>query len=131
MLKTVLYVILLITSVLRLISVVFVLMMGEATHLPTRVIVLTSITVVYGLLLLVRRFILSVHPRHFIHFFIFQTAVFAYNLIFVSRTVPLEIRPFEVLVTGTMLDILVAAVAIYYCVKNIRRKKIITVGDLH
>ena len=130
MLKIVLYLILFVTTLVRLVSVIL-LLVHEGTHLPIAVIVLTSFTVVYGVLLLVRRFILTVHPRHFIHFFVFQSVIFTFNLIFVSRTVPLEIRPLEVLVTGTILDLLIACAAIYYCIKNIRRKKIVTVGDVH
>ena len=129
MLKTILYLLLALTTLLRFASLMLVLAGGD-THLPTPVVVLTSVTVVYGVLLLLRRFLLSVHPRHFVHFFAFQSAVFFFNLIYVSRTVPLEIRPLEVLITGTVLDILVGFVAIYYCLKNMRRKKIVTVGDL-
>ena len=129
MLKKILYMLLFLTTLLRLASLIL-LLAGGRTHLPTPVIVLTSITVVYGVLLLLRRFLLSVYPRHFIHFFAFQSAVFLFNLIYVNRTVPLEIRPLEVLVTGTVLDILIGFAAIYYCVKNIRRKKIVRVGDL-
>ena len=122
MLKRVLYILLILTTAVRLASVVAILVRGE-TGLPASVLVATSLTVIYGVLLLVRRFIFAIRLKHFIQFFAVQSVVFAFNLAVVSRTVLLSVDTVEALVVGSLLDILINCVAVYYCVKSLRRVK--------
>ena len=129
MIKTILYIPLLLTTAIRFISVV-ILLTRESTSLPTIVILATSLTIVYGVLLLVRRFIFTIHIKNFIQFFAAQSLVFGFNLLFVSNTVALQVNLVERLVVGSLLDILINCVAIYYCIKNMRRKKFVTVGNV-
>ena len=129
MLKTVLYILLLLTTSLRLISVVF-LLAAESTALPTIVLVTTSLSVFYGIFLLVRRFIFNLRLRHFVQFFAVQSAVMLFNLFFVSNSVMVALSVVEVIATGTFPDILINLTAIYYCVRSMRRRKFVTVGDM-
>ena len=122
MLKKVLYILLFLTTAVRLVGVVGSLAAGN-TSLPAVVLVTTSLTVVYGVLLLVRRFVFTIRLRHFMQFFAVQSLVFAFNLAFVYRNVLLSLTLMEMLAVGSVLDIFVGCVAIYYCAKNIRRIK--------
>ena len=122
MLKKVLLILMILTTAVRFFGVVFLLALGN-TSLPAVVLVTTSVTVLYGVFLLVWRFIFTLRLKHFIQFFVVQTIIFAFNLIFVSRNVLLQITLVEVSVVGTLLDILIGCVAIYYCIKEIRRIK--------
>jgi len=125
----VLYTLLLLTTVTRFIGVV-VLLTRDRVNLPTIVLVTTSLTVLYGIFLLIRRFVLTLHLKHFIQFFTVQSAVFIFNLSFVSNNIPLQITGIEALVTGSLLDVLINVVAIYYCIINIRRNKFASAGNL-
>jgi len=127
LIKTVLYTLLLLTTATRLTGVVILLALGSV-NLPTTVLATTSFTVIYGIFLLIRRFVLTLHLKHFIQFFTVQSAVFIFNLSFVSNNIPLQITGIEALVTGSVLDVLINVVAIYYCVRNIRRNKFSPAG---
>ena len=130
MLKNVMFALLLLTTALRLGSVVF-LISTQNTALPTVVLATTSLTVIYGAFLLVRRLIFNLHLRHFIQFFAAASVVILFNLIFVSNNVLVAVSVVEIVAIGTFLDILVNLTAIYLCVKNMRRKKFVTVGDMY
>ena len=129
MIKTTLYILLLITTAVRFVGII-ILLARPATNLPAIVIGTTAFTVLFGVFLVVRRVIFTLNLKHFIQFFAVQSAIFLFNLLFTSRTVPLQIDSVERLVVGNLLDILIGVVSIYYCVKNMRRKKFVTVGNL-
>jgi len=129
LLKRVLYILLILTTAVRLVGVVATLAGGD-TSLPAAVLVATSLTIIYGVLLLVRRFIFTIRLKHFIQFFAVQSMVFAFNLAVVSQTVLLSVTRAETLVVGSVLDILINCVAIYYCVKTLRRIKFAAARNL-
>ena len=120
--KNLLYALVFLTSAIRLVSVVILFARGF-TALPSAVLAATSFTVLHGMFLLVRRVIFTLHLRHFAQFFAVQSAVFAFNIAVVSSTVLLALNSAERLVVGSLLDILVGAAVIYYCVKSIRKSK--------
>jgi len=126
--KKLLYFLVLLTSAVRLVGVVVLFARGYSV-LPPTVIALTSLTVLHGMFLLVRRFILALHLRHFVQFFVVQSAVFALNLALTSSTVLLAIDLPERLVVGSLLDILVGIAVIYYCAKSIRLNKYVRTSD--
>ena len=128
MLKTVLYMLVLWTTAVRLVAIIAVLAVGTDS-LPALVLVLTSLTVLYGVFLLIRRFVFTLHLKHFVQFFAAQSVVFWFNLSLVSRTVLLQISGLEAVVVGSLLDILINVVAIYYCVRSMRKSKRAAVGD--
>jgi len=111
-------------SLVRLVGVVILFGRGF-TALPPIVLTLTSLVILHGVFLLVRKFVLSLHLRHFAQFFVAQTVVIAYNIALTSSTVLLAIDLPERLVVGSLLDILLGVTCVYYCVKAIRRKKYI------
>jgi len=119
--KKILYALVFLTSAVRLICVVF-LFAREHSVLPPAVLMLTSLTVLHGMFLLVRRFIFTLHLKHFVQFFVVQSAVFAFNLVLTSHAVLLPIDLVERVVVGSLLDILVGVTIIYYCAKSMRKK---------
>jgi len=126
--KKTLYTLVFLTSLVRLVGVVILFARGFS-NLPPTVLALTSLVVLHGMFLLVRRFIFTLHLRHFVQFFVLQSAVFAFNLLLTSRTVMLAIDIPERLVVGSLLDILVGVAAIYYCAKGIRKNKYLQTGQ--
>ena len=127
--KKILYWLVFLTSVVRLVSLVILFARGH-THLPAAVLAATSLTVLFGMFLLVRRFIFTLSLKHFVQFFALQSVVFAFNLVLTARVVLLDIDLVERLVVGNLLDILVGIAAIYYCAKAIRRSKYLQTGGL-
>ena len=126
--KKLLYALVFLTSLVRLVGVVILFARG-VTALPPIVLTLTSLIVLHGMFLLVRRFIFTVHLKHFVQFFAVQSVIFAYNLALTSSTVLLVIDLPERLVVGSLLDILIGVAAVYYCAKSMRRKKSFQTGQ--
>ena len=126
MLKSVLYYLLLATTALRLADVVY-LLSNTSSHLPGVVFAVTSAMVLYGIVLLVKRFISSVRLSQLMAFFLIQIFAFAFNIAYVAFAVPLEITLLETVVVGTFLDILIDIVVVYLCFKH-RRSRFVTVG---
>ncbi|MCL2856700.1 MAG: hypothetical protein FWE19_03105 [Oscillospiraceae bacterium] len=126
--KKTLYALVFLTTAVRLVGVVILFARGFS-GLPPIVLTLTSLVVLHGMFLLVRRFIFTLHLRHFVQFFVVQTAVFAFNLALTSNTVLLAIDIPEQIVVGSLLDILVGTLCIYYCAKNIRKNKYLQAGQ--
>ena len=120
--KNLLYALVFLTCAIRLVSVVILFARGF-TALPSAVLTATSLTVLHGMFLLVRRAIFTLHLRHFAQFFAVQSTAFAFNIAVASSTVLLVLDSAERLVVGSLLDILVGVAAIYYCVKSIRKNK--------
>ena len=120
--KKILYALVFLSCAVRLVGVVILFARGYS-NLPPTVLTLTSLVVLHGMFLLVRKFVLALHLKHFVQFFVVQSAVFAFNLALTSSTVLTVIDLPERLVVGSLLDILVGVVAIYYCAKAIRKKK--------
>ena len=119
--KKALYALVFLTSAVRLISVVVLFARGF-TALPTAVLAATSLTVLHGMFLLVRKVIFTLHFKHFVQFFAVQSVVFTFNIVLTSGTVLLALDLPERVVVGSLLDILVGVAAIYYCVKRLRKK---------
>ena len=120
--KRALYTLVFLISAVRLAGVVILFARGFS-NLPPVVLTLTSLVVLHGMFLLVRRFIFALQLKHFVQFFVVQSVVLAYNLALTSRTVLLEIDLPERLVVGSLLDILIGVAAIYYCARSMHRKK--------
>ena len=118
--KKALYALVFLTSAIRLVSVVILFARGY-TALPTAVLAATSLTILHGMFLLVRRVIFTLHLKHFAQFFAVQSLVFAFNIVLTSATVLLTLDLPERLVVGNLLDILVGVAVIYYCVKKMRK----------
>ena len=113
------YYLLLVTTAVRSADIIYILL-KDSTNLPTAVIVATLIMVMYGIFIGVKRLVASLRLKELLHFYIFQTLVIVFNLIFVAVTSPLQMSMTETLIIGTFLDLLINAVIIYGCTKQIR-----------
>lgn len=128
MLRTFLYIVMLVTTILRFADVIY-LLSRPVTNLPTTVFIITSLVIIIGVVLIVKRFIGTVRLGQFMAFFIIQAVAFLFNIVFVSVTVPLKIDVFEMIAVGSFLDILIDIFAIYLCGKQ-RRKRLVTMGGI-
>ncbi|MGI6402995.1 MAG: hypothetical protein ACOX0K_02000 [Oscillospiraceae bacterium] len=128
MLKSVLYYLLLITTSLRLVDVIY-LLTATNSCLPGIVFAVTSAMILYGIVLVVKRFVGSVRLSQLMAFYLVQIFAILFNLIFVAVTLPVKVTLAETLVVGTFLDILINCVVVYLCMKQ-RRSRFITVGGL-
>ncbi len=128
MLKSVLYYLLLVTTSIRLVDVVYLLATTDSC-LPGIVFAVTSAMIIYGVILLVKRFIGSVRLSQLMMFYLIQIVAIAFNLIYVAFNLPVKVTLPEMLVVGTFLDILINCVIVYLCVKQ-RRSRFVTVGGL-
>lgn len=129
MFKTVVYGLLLLTTALRLVDMVY-LLSREVINLPAPVIVVQSAMILYGIVLLAQRFISSVRLRPVTVFFAVQAVMFLFNITYTALTSPLRFTALEMIAVGTFLDVLVNAVIVYFCVKRMRARSFVTVGHV-
>lgn len=122
MMKAFFFAVMITTTAIRLASLIIVLSGGN-TALPAITLVLSSASIIFGALLIVRRYVFSIRFRHFIQFFSIQTMIFGINLTVVSNTVILHLSFWEILLTGTLLDIIIGVGIIYYSGAALRGKK--------
>lgn len=126
--KTIFYLLLLSSTVIRLADIVYLQLQPE-TNLPMLVYAVTAAIVLYGIILLVKRVINNLNLRHYMWFYIIQSVAFGFNIGYVAVTCPLKLSPLEIVVTGTFLDILIAAAVVWTCVRRMR-SRFVTVGEL-
>lgn len=119
MIKLVLYILLFITTAVRLAGIIY-LLAGESTNLPTLILAVTSATVLYGLALIIKRLVGSIRLKQLMLFFIIQTVAFSFNMAYFAITSPLKISFMETLAVGTFLDILLNCCAVYLCIRQMR-----------
>lgn len=117
------YTLLLLTTSIRFVDMIF-LLTRESTNIPTVVIVMTCAMIVYGVALGVSRFVSNLRMRQLVSFYMVQTAVIAFNLIFIAMTCPLSLGGLEMLAVGTFLDILINIALVGTSLKHIRRFEI-------
>ena len=120
MLKSVLYYLLILFTGVRFIDIIY-LLSTKPTNLPIPVIAVTSAMVLYGTVLIVKRFVSNLRMKELMAFYLVQAAAIVFNLAFVSRVCPLTLSFSEILCVGTFFDLIVAVSLVYYCVKQLRR----------
>lgn len=121
MLKSVLYVLLMATTSVRFIDIVY-LLLKDRTNLPVAVLAVTSAMIVYGVFLLAKKFISKVTLKQLMYFYIIQTVMIAFNLFYIAIFCPLRISAAETFIAGTFLDILVNCAVIHLCTKQLRSR---------
>jgi hypothetical protein len=119
LLKTILYVMLFFTTTARLADMLY-LLATDSTDLPLPVLAVTAAMLLYGMYLIVRRFLGNIRLKQLMGFFVAQTGVILFNIAFTAVTSPLQIGLADTLLVGTFLDILVNACVIYFCVRQMR-----------
>jgi hypothetical protein len=85
----------------------------ESTNLPLSVLIITAGMVLYGLVLVTKRFFGNIRLRQLMVFFGVQAALVVVNLVTVALFVPMQITMAETLVVGSFLDILIDCGALY------------------
>lgn len=113
------YYLLLLTTGVRFADMIF-LLSKDSTNLPVPVIVVTSAMILYGIALGVTKFISSVRMKQLTVFYGIQSAMIAFNMIYIAVACPLRISGAETLVVGTFLDLLVNVSLIYVSYKRMR-----------
>lgn len=119
MLKSVLYCLLFITTAARFTDIIY-LLVKDNTNLPIPVIIITTTMIIYGIVLLAKKFVGNVTLKQLMMFYMVQTAMIVFNLSYISVACPLHINIAETVVVGTFLDIVINCGIIYFCTKQIR-----------
>lgn len=119
MLKSVLYFLLLLTTSVRFVDLIY-LLAKDNTNLPIPVVIVSCIMVLYGIVLGVQKFIGSVRLRQLMNFFILQSGLIAFNMIYVSVATPLKMDAAEMLAVGTFLDLVVNGAVVYLSMRQMR-----------
>ena len=119
MLKQVLYYLLLATTTVRFVDMIY-LLAKDSTNLPVPVLVVTTLMVLYGIALIVRKFVGNVLLKQLMIFYMVQTVMIVFNLSYIAVACPLRISAAETFVVGTFLDIIVNFAVIYLCSRQMR-----------
>jgi len=118
----------------RFVSIVYLLTFG-ASNLPRLVIWVMSAIVLYGAVLIIKKFASGIFIKEMLWLFAAQAVAAGFNLWYM-RLIGYALRlsfP-EIITVGTFLDILVAACVLYYGIKQMRRAAAIareTGSNLH
>ena len=118
MLKTVLYLFLVATTAVRFVDLVYLLQIGS--NLPVPVIVASSVMVVYGLVLVLKKVVGTLRIKQLMAFYLVQAALVLFNLSYMAIFYPLQLKLVEIVAVGSFLDILIDACFVYYCFKRMR-----------
>jgi hypothetical protein len=110
--KSVLYSLILLTTAVRFVDMIY-LLTRDSTNLPLSVLLVTSAMILYGLVLLTKKFFGTVRLRQMMVFFGVQAALVVVNLVTVALFVPMQITLTETLIVGSFLDILIDCGALY------------------
>lgn len=119
LLKSVMYYLLFCTTALRFADMIYILS-KESTNLPIPVIVVTCAMILYGIALVVSKFVAPIRMKQVTLFYLVQSAMIVFNLIFVAVACPLSISAAETFLVGTFLDLLVNAGILFVSVKRMR-----------
>lgn len=122
------YYLLLLTTGVRFVDMIF-LLSKDSTNLPVPVIVVTSAMILYGIVLGVAKFASSVRMKQLAAFYMVQSAMIAFNMIYVAVACPLSISGVETLIVGTFLDLLVNVGLIYASRKRMRSFQLPVTGE--
>ena len=119
MLKSVLYYLLMLTTAVRFVDMVYLLSRGT-TNLPLSTLIITSAVILYGAVLVARRFFGNIRLTQLMTFFAVHAVLISINLAVVAINVPFQVTLAETFIVGSFLDILVDCCAVYAGMKQIR-----------
>lgn len=101
----------------------------QADRLPAAVYVATGITVAIGLFLLCKRIVFRVKVRQMEFYYAVTAIVAIFNLVFVKYSSRLEATPVDLLVIGTLLDVVVSITLIVLAEKERKYVKLPVQSD--
>ncbi len=120
MLKTILLFLLIVSTAARAGDLTYLIVTG-VTNLPLTVIITAVLLVGYAIILIMKRiFSGNVTLRQFMAFYVLQGLVTIFNLAFTAASTPLQVTWLEAFAIGTLFDVLVDALAVYFIQKQIR-----------
>jgi len=125
LLKTVLYYLLLLTTTVRFIDIIY-LMTRQTTNLPIVVLIVSTAMVLYGIVLLVKKVVGNVRLKQLTMFYMVQSVMIVFNLSYMAIVSPLKATGLETLIVGTFLDLLINCGIIYMATKQMRDGVIVT-----
>ena len=109
-----------ILTAVRMVDIIYVFSHGE-TSLPIVVMILTFLIIALGMLMIVRQAMGKLRLRNLMIFLIFHVASIVFNMIFIPFAVPVELNLAEAIAAGTLVELFISIVFIYYSAKHIRR----------
>ncbi|WRS26246.1 hypothetical protein U6B65_07735 [Oscillospiraceae bacterium MB08-C2-2] len=121
MLKSVLYYLTAVLTAVRFADMIY-LLSADKTNLPIPVLVVTSAMIVFGLYLVVKKFIGVILLRQMTMFYLFNTVAILFNLIYTAVTSPFNITFLETIITGTFLDVIISVALLGMCIKRMRAR---------
>ena len=119
MLKSLLYSLLIITTAVRFVDMVYLISTGGTT-LPVSVMIITSAMIIYGGLLIAKKITGSIRIGQLMAFYCVQAGIIIFNLLTIAIFYPLQLSFAEVLIVGSFLDLIVDFCAVYMCLKYMR-----------
>ena len=134
MLKPVLFIVLMASTLVRLADIAYLIANGRY-NLPAAVIAVTAAIVVYGLLLILKKFVAGIRISELMAFYLVWAAAIVFNLSFLRISgFPFALTFPEFIAVGTFLDLVVVAFICYYGMKQMRRTSIpasMREGNMH
>lgn len=119
MLKSLLYYLLFLTTTVRFVDIIY-LMTKPSTNLPVIVLVVTSAMIIYGVVLLTKRVLSNLRLKQLTTFYVVQSAMIVFNIIYMAISCPLQVSFVETLIVGTFLDLLMNFGILYACMRQMR-----------
>lgn len=119
MLKSVLYYLLFLTTAVRFVDMLY-LLSSDNTSLPIPVIVVTTVMIIYGMVLVVKKFVSNILIRELMVFYVAQAAMISFNLIYTAIACPLQLNLPEMFIVGSFVDLLIDFCVVYACFKKER-----------
>lgn len=119
MLKSILYYLLLLTTSVRFIDMIYILA-KDSTNLPVPVIVVTAAMILYGVVLAFYKFVGTVRMKQLVAFYAVQSGMIVFNLVYTAVFCPLQISFGETVLMGTFLDLIINGGLIFVGMRRMR-----------
>ena len=121
MLRTIILIYAVVNSIFRG-GILGYILINNNTNLPLVVIITTSVVVIFGVYLLIRRIIRSFKLRSLMFYCIVTLVAFTFNLLYIALSLPIQLNFLESLTVGSILDIILCIVFLGYIFKEARSK---------
>ena len=118
LLKLVAFIYIAIITIFRIADGIYIAVTAGETSLPVVVIVLTAILALLGIYMILRKVAGKLKLREVVLFFFVNAVVIGFDLFYIAATLPLELTSAEGLLVGSVLDIIISLVFLYYSWKE-------------
>ena len=121
MLKTILYSLLIFSTTVRFVDLIYVLALQQTT-LPLVVVIVAGASILVGLALVVKKFIGVLPLKQLMLFFIVEALAVSFNIAYLAMNYPLAITLAEAVLCGTFLHLIVDAIVVHTCMRSLRQQ---------